>query len=117
MAQSRKDSHGLQIGILCRCIVSLLRVDVSQIGQRPRRTPRVSDFTKYSKGALIEGASSGDGALFARDVPLLVQRPRRAGTIAESLKNAGCFIQCPSSTCVVAANFDHVGEVMQTTRN
>ena len=68
--------------------------------------------------AHVEQSSSGSHiALSARYVALLVDGPSGAGAITKFLENVRRLTQCPLSAWIVAANLDHIGKVVKTTRD
>ena len=93
--QTREDFQGFAVCGVCSQMISLLTVDVAQIGQRSRGTPSVSGFPKGGKRTLIQSSRGSHIALFARYVALLVDRPGGAAAIAEFLKNVRRFTQAP----------------------
>ena len=98
-------------------MISLLTVDVAQIGQGARGAPWVSGFPESCKRTLIQLRAADHVALCARDVALLVDGPGGAAAIAKFLENVRRLAQCPSSARIVAANLDHVGKIVKTTRD
>jgi hypothetical protein len=66
---------------------------------------------------LIQLSGGGQVTLFVGYVPLLIDRPGGAAAIAEFLKKLRRLTQCPLCTRIVAANFNHIGEVVKASRS
>src|ERR1700758_5873540 len=88
-----EDFESLAIGRACGVVITLLTTDVTQIGQRPGRTPPISGFPKCLKRSLIQVARACHLALLTRYVTLLIDRPRRAAAIAKFLKDSRSLTQ------------------------
>ena len=116
MAQPRKDFHGFAECRASGQMVCLLEVDIAQIGQGSRGTPRISGFTERGECPHVKVAGCVDVTRGARDVTLLIDRPGGSAGIANFLKNPGRFTQRPARPWIVAPNLDYIGEIMETTR-
>src|SRR6266567_2748275 len=65
----------------------------------------------------MQSSCDSNVALRARDVALLADRPGGAGAISELFKNIRRLTQRPLSAWIIAANLDHIGKVVKTTRD
>src|SRR5579864_7444009 len=110
-----EDLEGFAVRRACGLVITLLTTNVSQIGQRPGRTPPIPRFLKCRKSLLIERACDRYLTLLTRDVTLLIDRPGGAAAIAKFLKETGGLTQCGLRGRIVAANLNHVGQVMKAT--
>src|ERR1700719_3119628 len=82
-----EDLESFAVRSACGLVITLLTTDVTQIGQRPGQAPSIPGFPERRKRLLIEVASDCRLSLLARDVPLLIDRPRGAAAIAKLLEN------------------------------
>jgi hypothetical protein len=103
--------------LACSQMISLLTVDVTQIGQGPGGPPSVSCVSKGGKSTLIQLMRFRQVILFLRYVAQPIDGPGDAAAIAEFLENFLRLAQRPSSAQTVAADLGHIGEVMKATRN
>jgi hypothetical protein len=107
MPQDPEDFQGFTVCGMSGRMVALLTVDVPQICERPRGTPRVGGFAKGRERTLVEPSSGSYVPRLARDVALLVDRPRGSAAVASLFEYVGRLTQGPSSARIIAANSPH----------
>src|ERR1700736_625034 len=117
MPPPSEDFHGFAECRASSQMASLLTVDVAQICQRPRRTPRVFGFPKGEECTFVQSSSGSHVARLPRDITLLVDRPGGSAAIPQFLKDLNRFTQRPSGAWIVAADLEDIGKIVKTTRD
>jgi hypothetical protein len=91
VTQTHKDFERLAALRVCSGIMFLLTINVSQVGERSRGTPRIAGVAKSRKGARVQFARTDKIALRTGYITLLIDAPSSAGVIAELVKDLPCF--------------------------
>src|SRR6516225_3109520 len=117
MPQSAEDLKRFAVFRMGRYRVALLAGDRAQIGERTSATPAVSGFSKCGKGAPIQFAGRTQITLFTGYVTLLIDGPGGPAAITQRFEYFCGFAQRPASSCIVAADLNDVGEIVQATRD